>query len=63
MTRPPLREIPLSDAWPPLPGVVTITMSVGQWDNLLAACYEAGDVLVELDDQEHPVRAYRRAAH
>ncbi len=62
-TRPPLREIPLSDAWPPRPGLVTITMSADQWDALLAECYSAGDVLVELDARERPVRAYQRAAH
>lgn len=61
MTRPPLDPIPVSEALPPRPGVITVTMSRGQWDALLAACYAAGDILLELDDQERPVAAYRRA--
>jgi hypothetical protein len=59
VTRPPLREIPLSEALPLKAGRITVTMSIGQWDALLAACYEGGDVLLELDDDERPVRAYQ----
>jgi hypothetical protein len=58
--RPVLNQIPLSAAWPPRPGIVTATMSAGQWDGLLAAIYDGGGVLLELDDDEHPVRAFRR---
>jgi hypothetical protein len=35
-------------------------MSRGQWDTLLQAAYDVGFVLVELDDDERPVKAYRR---
>jgi hypothetical protein len=45
-----------------LPGARIITMGVGQWDVLLAASYEQGWILLELDANEYPVRAYRRAA-
>lgn len=40
------------------PGQATITMSVGQWDGLLESAYENGFVLLELDQNEKPVKAY-----
>jgi hypothetical protein len=40
--------------------VAYVTLSAGQWDDLLAAAYDDGWVLLELDDDEQPVRAYRR---
>jgi hypothetical protein len=52
-----LRPIPLSEVFGK--GIV-ITMSVGQWDELLAAAYRQGWTLLEVDDHERPVRAYRR---
>jgi hypothetical protein len=62
MTR-DLRPIPLADA---LSFVerreCVITMSVGQWDNTLSAAYQAGWILLELDDNEVPVRAYQKAS-
>ena len=39
-----------------------MTMAEGQWDAMLAAGYQAGVVLLELDDNERPVRASRNAA-
>jgi hypothetical protein len=33
-------------------------MSVGQWDSILAGAYWAGWVLLELDEDEKPVRAF-----
>lgn len=60
MSRPHLHAIPLEEALPLKPGKLTITMSEGQWDALLQAAYDAGDVLLELDDHEQPIRAYRR---
>jgi len=60
VTRPALRAIPLSEGWLKT-GEVTVTMSAGQWDAFLAASYEAGCVLLELDDDERPVRAYQKA--
>jgi hypothetical protein len=58
MKRPVLNEIPLEGGI--LNKGVILTMSVGQWDGLLAAAYDHGAVLLELDDNEMPVRAYRR---
>lgn len=46
---------------PPLdPSQCYITMSVGQWDNLLSECYEQGWILVELDANERFVQAYQK---
>jgi len=36
-------------------------MGIGQWDALLARAYEDGWTLLELDENEVPVRAYRKA--
>jgi hypothetical protein len=53
-----LRPIPLAE----VPGAgPIITMSPGQWDALLAAAYAAGWILLEVDERERPVRAYRKA--
>jgi hypothetical protein len=63
MSRPPrptLRQIPLSEAVPLKSGEVTVTLSVGQWDAALETYYDQGCVLLELDDDEIPVRAYQR---
>jgi len=61
-SRPPLRAVPLADVLPlgSRPAVV-MTMSRGQWDSTLAASYEGGFVLLELDDRERPVAAYQKA--
>lgn len=59
MKRPTLNRIAISDAISMRPGTVTITMGRGQWDNILLASYELGYTLVELDDDEKPVAAYR----
>lgn len=56
-TRDTLHEIPLSEAFKP--GELTITMSKGQWDGLLKAGYVQGCVLLELDDDEKPTRAFQ----
>ena len=58
MNRPPLHEIPLASVTFS-PGTLLVTMSTGQWDHLLAAAYQQGATLLELDDQERPVAAYR----
>lgn len=58
MKRPPLHPIPL-DSVRFLPGTLTFTMSVGQWDALLAEAYRRGHTLLELDANEKPVAAYR----
>ncbi len=64
MTRPRLAEVPLTSVWPPPAkgGRCYATMSIGQWDGMLMAAYETGFVLLELDDQETIVRAYRTPA-
>jgi len=43
------------------PGSLVVTMGDGQWDALLAAAYAEGWILLELDDDEKPVRAFRKA--
>lgn len=58
MTRPQLSEVSLADVLPFRPGFATVTMSIGQWDTLLAAAYGSGWILLELDDDERPVKAY-----
>ncbi len=58
MNRPPLHPIPL-DAVTFAPGTITLTMSIGQWDALLAEAYRRGHTLLELDADERPVAAYR----
>jgi hypothetical protein len=63
MERPKLNKIDLKGVMAEfLDGhaVVTVTMSPGQWDKLLQAAYDAGHTLLELDDFENPVRAYRK---
>ena len=59
MTRPHLNRIPVSEAFPMRPATVTVTMGIGQWDNILLVSYEMGFTLLELDDNERPVAAYR----
>lgn len=54
-----LRPVSLDDAR--RPGQRVMTMSVGQWDALLAAAYERGWILLELDAKERPVRAYQKS--
>ncbi len=56
-----LRPVPLAEVWPPRPGHVLVTMNEGQWDPLLAASYEAGAALLELDAHGQPVRAFQKA--
>lgn len=37
-----------------------MTVSRGQWDALIAAAYERGFILIEMDDNERPKRAYQK---
>lgn len=60
MKRPDLRTIPLDVSLLRKPGVLSITMSRGQWDALLAEMYARGHLLVELDENENPVAMYQR---
>lgn len=41
-------------------GIVVITMSPGQWDGLLSGAYDGGHILLEVNEHEVPIRAYRR---
>lgn len=58
MKRPVLNEIQLEGGILK-PGLI-VTMSIGQWDGYLAAAYGGGAVLLELDDNETPIRAYQQ---
>ncbi len=60
--RPQLAEVPLTKVWPPRKGAYYATMSAGQWDGLLKAAYDLGYVLVEVDENENVVRAFRTPA-
>lgn len=53
-----LNEIPLHRAFER--GKVTITMRRRQWDAFLQEAYNQGAVLLELDENEVPVRAYQK---
>lgn len=57
-----LHPFPLADVLPLRPGQLVMTMSEGQWDVMLSAAYANGFILLELDDNEVPVRAYRKVA-
>ena len=60
-----LRPFPLEDAIKALSGghsrARVMTMGTSQWDELLSAAYRDGWILLELNDDETPVRAYRKA--
>jgi hypothetical protein len=63
MKRPVLHEVPLDEVVESLVSgrpSVNVTMGAGQWDGLLQAAYDAGHNLIELDDNEVPVKAYRK---
>jgi len=55
-----LNRVPMADVLPPRPGTCYATMLHGQWDDMLQVVYDLGFVLLELDNEERPVRAYRR---
>jgi len=59
MKQPELNEIPIPSALPATGGV--ITASPGQWDPMLEAAYLQGWLILELDHQDRPKRAYRKA--
>ena len=58
MNKPKLNEVPLHTTMSP--STINITMSSGQWDGLLQAAYLAGHNLIEVDENEIPVKAYRK---
>ncbi len=63
MKRPELNEVDLSTARTGLfngRGGLCVTMSPGQWDALLDEAYRRGALLLEIDQNEQPVRADHR---
>jgi hypothetical protein len=42
------------------PTGMVITMGEGQWDAMLAAAYQDGWILLEVDQHDRPVRAYKK---
>jgi hypothetical protein len=49
MKRPTLNEIPIPEN-PFLPGTLTITISPGQWDEMIKQIYERGHLLLEIEE-------------
>ena len=63
MKQPILNEIPSEQAINHiLEGTagLTVTMAPGQWDSLLEAAYDMGAILLEIDEHDKPVKAYRK---
>ena len=58
--RPALQRVPLPSVLTAIRGTVYVTMSIGQWDAFLRVSYEMGAVLLELDDEERPITAFRQ---
>lgn len=67
MKRRDLVEVPIDSVLPFKPSTVYITMSPGQWDGLLVACYEEGQILLEVEETEggeiQVLRAFKRPAN
>jgi hypothetical protein len=64
MDRPTLRPIPLEHALAIVRGTappeIVMTMKAGQWDVWLSVSYETGCVLLEMDGNDAPCRAFQR---
>jgi len=58
MKRPILKEISLENL--NLKGQMVVTMNKGQWDMFLEKGYENGAILLEVDDNEIPIKAYKK---
>lgn len=58
--RPVLHEVPLSTVWPPQKAEVYITIDVGAWDDLIENSYNTGFVLLEMDANETPIKAFKK---
>jgi hypothetical protein len=58
--RPKLHRVELTAALPIRPGLAYATMSPGQWDAVLQDAYDAGFVLLEVNQREQVIAAYRR---
>src|SRR5262245_32974604 len=59
-TAPELTSVPLADVLPPRPGTLYCTKSIDQWDETIAAFWDLGAVLLELDDEENIVATYQK---
>ena len=61
-----LHPFPVAEAMKALLGGVpqacVMTMGIQQWDGLLSAAYIAGFILLELDENEKPVRAFKKVS-
>lgn len=58
LRRPELREVHISSVL--LTPQEIVIMSSGKWDSFLESAYEAGNTLLEMDDVELNVRAFRK---
>lgn len=62
MERPKLNEVPLSQT--PfclgIPDSETLLIGPGEWSEELQAAYAAGQILIQFDENETPVTAYRK---
>ena len=61
MKKPELNQVSMDEVFTK-PGLV-ITMRKGQWDRTLKVAYDSGHVLLELNKNEKPVKAYRKAVN
>ena len=57
MIRPKLNKVPFPDYKKP---ELIITCNIGQWDILLDDGYKQGATILELDDNENPIAAYKK---
>ena len=60
LKRPKLKRIDLKRALMFEPGAFSITMSIGQWDGALQEFYDSGAILIELNQNEVPITAYKK---
>jgi len=62
MQRPKLNQIPIEKVWLVKEGLAQgfMTMSIDQWDYLLQLAYDDDWILLEVDDNEMVVKAYRK---
>ncbi|MFZ4439425.1 MAG: hypothetical protein ACOYOS_13430 [Syntrophales bacterium] len=64
MKRPKMNKTDLAESMEAMLGGARpgcfITMSPGQWDVLLSNAYDRGWTLLEINDDEQPVAAYKK---
>ena len=60
LKRPTLNKIPLTEVFPLRPGCAFITIDIGAWDTLIEVAYNNGFFLIEMDENENPVRAFHK---